>query len=190
MAIGLGIGVVLALLRLSKNRPVSWSVALYIEVFRNTPTLVQIIWFYYVLPIVTGILFSSYVAGLLALTLNVSAYLAEIVRAGIQSVPKSQSQAGQALGMSYVLLMRRIILPQAFRNTIPPIISQLATQMKLTALVAFIAVGDLMYRSTQIVAVTFRPLEIYTAIAIIYFLLVFPLSIAGRRLERYVRREG
>lgn len=160
----------------------------YVQVFRSTPLIVQLIWFYYALPIVAGVEIPAWLAAGLGLTLYMGAFSAEIVRGGIISIDKRQWNAARALGMNYLQMMRRIILPQAMRLMIPSFVNQGILQLKNTALLYVIAVPDLMYTGYIIMAKTYRPLEVYTATAVIYFLLLFPLQFFARKLE--TRHDG
>lgn len=182
--IGLAVGLIIALLRLSGVRPVAVFAVAYIEFFRNVPVLVQLVWAYYVLPIFTGIDLSPIVSCSIALGINSSAYMAEIYRAGIQTIPKGQVEAGRSVGMSSGQVMRRIILPQAIRSMIPAFANMFVMILKSSALVAVVGVLDLMHRGDIANTATFRPVEIYTTVAGIYFLLCYLLSTGVAILER------
>ena len=116
------------------------------------------------------------------------AFCTEIFRAGVMSIGRGQWQAGRALGMTYAQLMRRIVLPQAVRRMVPPLVNQSITQLKNTALLYVVAVPDLMYTSSIITAETYRPLEVYTSAAAIYFIMLYPLTLFAKRLETRVDR--
>lgn len=181
---GLILGVVGGMLMLSRFAVVRWIVSGYVQFFRCTPILVQIIWFYYALPILTGYNISSWIAAGVGLTLYMGAFSTEIFRGGVISIDKGQWNAGRALGMNHFQLMRHIILPQATRRMIPPFANQAILQLKNTSLLYVLAVPDLMYSSYQLTARTFRPLETYTFVAILYFLLLYPLTLLAKRLEK------
>ncbi len=185
LSIGLGLvlGLLLGLGRMSTRSFLKYPSLCFIEFFRTTPVLVQLIWFYYVLPIVTGLTLSNFVAGLLALGFSASAFLAEIYRAGIQSVDKGQMDSALSVGMTYSKAMRRIILPQALRRMVPPMVNQFAMTIKFSALTSVIAVYELLYQGNNIIQTTFRPLEVYTCVAIFYFVLIYPIIMASRKLE-------
>ena len=186
--IGLVIGLVTGLLRLSRNPMITAPLVAYVEIFRCTPLLVQIVWFYYALPVVLGIDIPAHVAAVLVLSLYTGAFYAEIIRGGVNSIERGQWDAGRAIGMRRNQVMRHVILPQAVKRMIPPFMNQSIIQLKNTSLVSTIAVADLLYQGTIITAATYRPLEVYTMIAIIYFLVLFPLTLAAQQVERRLAR--
>src|SRR5579871_182536 len=177
------IGLVVGILRLRRLKVIDWFLVGYIELFRCTPLLVQIIWFYYAFPVVVGIYIPAHVAAMSVLSLYGGAFYAEIVRGSIESVPRGQWDAAQALGLRPWRVLRLVILPQALKPMLAPYVNQSVTQLKNTSLVSVIAVPDLVYNATLINADTYRPLEVYTIIAIIYFAILFPATFIGRRLE-------
>ena len=185
---GLVIGLVTGLLRLSRNPLINAPLIAYVEIFRCTPLLVQIIWFYYALPVVVGLDIPATVAATLVLSLYTGAFYAEIVRGGVNSIERGQWDAARAIGMRQGQLMRRVILPQAVKRMVPPFMNQSIIQLKNTSLVSTIAVADLLYQGTIISAATYRPLEVYTMVAIIYFLVLFPLTMAAQQVERRLAR--
>jgi polar amino acid transport system permease protein len=185
VALGLVLGLVIGLGRLSRSRLVNAPLVAVIEVFRCTPLLVQLIWFYYALPVILGIQIAAPVAATLVLSLYTGAFYAEIFRGGIRSIEAGQWDAARALGLRRDHVMRFVILPQAVRRMVPPFMNQSITQLKNTSLVSTIAVPDLLYQGTMITADTYRPLEVYTAIAVIYFCLLFP---ATRLVQAYEAR--
>jgi polar amino acid transport system permease protein len=189
IAIGMAIGLVVGLLRLSRSRFVTLPLTFYVEIFRCTPLLVQIIWFYYALPVVLGIDIPAHVAAILVLSLYTGAFYAEIVRGGVVSIERGQWDAAQALGLRYVQMMRLVVLPQAFRRMIPPFMNQSIIQLKNTSLVSTIAVADLLYEGQMITAATYRPLEVYTMVAVLYFVVLFPLTLAAQEVERRLSRK-
>jgi len=182
--LGLVLGLVVGLGRLSKSWFVNAPLIAYIEVFRCTPLLVQIVWFYYALPVLVGIQIPAVVAGVMTLSLYTGAFYAEIFRGGIVSIERGQWDAARALGLRPWQMMRRVILPQAVRRMIPPFVNQSITQLKNTSLVSTIAVPDLLYNGTLITADTYRPLEVYTVVAVIYFVLLFPSTMLAQWYER------
>ena len=187
MLLGLLLGLAVAMGRLSRWRPIRAAAFAYTEVFRTTPLLVQIVWVFYVLPIVTGITLSAFFSGLVALGFNVGAFMAEIYRAGILSVSPGQSAAGLALGMTRGQVMRRVVLPQAVTRVIPPMATTWVALFKDTSVLSAIGVVELMFRAREIATDTFRPLEIFTVVSVIYFLLTYPQSIAVNALYRRFR---
>ena len=186
--LGLVIGLVTGLLRLSRNPMITAPLVAYVEIFRCTPLLVQIVWFYYALPVVLGIDIPAHVAAVLVLSLYTGAFYAEIIRGGVNSIERGQWDAARAIGMRRRQVMRHVILPQAVKRMIPPFMNQSIIQLKNTSLVSTIAVADLLYQGTIITAATYRPLEVYTMIAIIYFLVLFPLTLAAQQVERRLAR--
>ncbi|MDQ1079332.1 amino acid ABC transporter permease [Pseudoroseomonas cervicalis] len=186
--LGLAIGLFSGLLRLSRLAPLRWVSQAYVELFRCTPILVQLVWFYYALPMLTGIQMSATTAGVLALSLYGGAFYSEIVRGGIASIEGGQTEAALALGMTPAQSMRRIVLPQALKRMVPPLMNQSIIQLKNTSLVSVLAVPDLLYQGQAAAHDSYRPLEIYTVVAIIYFVVLFPLTLLVGRLERRLAR--
>lgn len=182
-AAGCVLGLILGPALLSRSRLVRLPVYVYVQVFRCTPLLVQIVWFYYALPIVLGIDLPAWFAAGIGLSLYMGAFTTEIFRAGVLSIESGQWQAAAALGLSRLKTLRLVILPQAARRMVPPLVSQSVLQMKNTALLAVVAIPELMHRSSVMVSETFRPLEVYTGVAAIYFILLVPLVELSRRLE-------
>jgi His/Glu/Gln/Arg/opine family amino acid ABC transporter permease subunit len=172
MGFGLTLGLAIALIRLKFPR-VRPAIVIYVETFRTTPLLVQLIWIYDVLPAI-GLRFDPFWSAILALTLNLGAYLSEIFRAGITSIPMGQTHAGLALGMSTAQVARVIVLPQAVRRIIPPLASMWVGLFKDTSLASAIAVAELSYRANVLAVQTYRPVEILTVVAAIYFVLTYP----------------
>ena len=180
---GMLIGVLVGVTMLSRLWWLRAPASGYVQLFRCTPLMVQIVWFYYALPILAGFSISAWIAGGLGLTLYMGAFCAEIFRAGVISIDKGQWNAARALGMSQLQMMTNIILPQATRRMVPPFVNQSVLQLKNTSLLYVVAVPDLMYKSYQIAASTFRPLETYTAVAVIYFIILYPMTRFAKRLE-------
>jgi polar amino acid transport system permease protein len=180
---GIVIGVICGLGLLSRRRWLTLPLEGYVEVFRCTPLLVQIVWFYYALPILLNFSLPAWLAAGLGLTLYMGAFCTEIFRAGVISIGRGQWQAGRALGMTHFQLMRRIVLPQAVRRMVPPLVNQSITQLKNTALLYVVAVPDLMYTGSIVTAETFRPLEVYTSVAAMYFIILYPMTLFAKRLE-------
>ncbi len=180
-------GLLLCLVRLYVPllRPVA--VAL-IEFFRATPIFVQLLWVNYVWPELFGWPKSFFTAGWVALALQSSGYLAETFRAGIEGVPKGQREAASSVGMSRFLIFSRIVMPQMLLATSPAIVNQITVIVKSSTLVSVITVADLMFRSQQVVNRYYEPIEILTATAAIYILIVFGISAAGNLLATRIRR--
>jgi polar amino acid transport system permease protein len=189
IVLGLAIGLATGLLRLSRSKFVTLPLIAYVEIFRCTPLLVQIIWFYYALPVVLGIDIPAHVAAVLVLSLYTGAFYAEIVRGGVNSIERGQWDAAHALGLRRVQLLRLVILPQAVRRMIPPFMNQSIIQLKNTSLVSTIAVADLLYEGQMITSATYRPLEVYTMIAVLYFAVLFPLTLGAQWVEQRLARK-
>jgi polar amino acid transport system permease protein len=170
-------GMVVALGRLSTVKIVRTCAYIYTELFRTTPFLVQLLWLYFAMPRLGGPVLSPFTAGLVALILNLSAFLAEIYRAGLLAVPKGVSDAGLALGFTTFDVFRRLKLPIAFRQTLPLTISHWITLFKETSILSVIGTAELMYEARVLAVDTYRPLEIFTGVAVIYFLLTYPQSL-------------
>lgn len=181
---GLAIGLVIGIGRLSKSIPLNIPLVAFIEVFRCTPLLVQLVWVYYALPVVLGVQIPAILAAMLTLSCYTGAFYAEIFRGGIVSIERGQWDAARALGLRPWMMMRKVILPQAIKRMIPPFVNQSITQLKNTSLVSFIAVPDLLYNGTLVTADTYRPLEVYTIVAVIYFALLFPSTMLAQWFER------
>jgi polar amino acid transport system permease protein len=186
--LGLLIGMTVGLMRLSPRLLVNAPLIAYIEAFRCTPLLVQIIWFYYAFPVLVGLDIPAPVAGMLVLSLYAGAFYAEIFRGGVISIERGQWDAARAIGMRRGDVLRHIILPQAVKRMVPPFINQSITQLKNTSLVSTIAVADLLYQGQLITSSTYRPLETYTTVAAIYFAILFPLTLGAQVVERRLQR--
>ena len=186
--LGLVIGLLIGIGLLSKSSILNAPLRALIELFRCTPLLVQLVWFYYALPVLLSVQIPANAAAIAVLSFYAGAFYAEIFRGGIVSIESGQWDAARALGLSPWAMMRRVILPQAVRRMLPPFVNQSVTQLKNTALVSTIAVPDLLYQGTLITADTYRPLEVYTAIAAIYFVLLFPTTQLANFVERRLQR--
>ena len=189
IGLGLLIGLLVGLGRLSKSKLVNLPLIAYIEAFRCTPLLVQIVWFYYAMPVLLGIQIPAVAAATMTLSLYTGAFYAEIFRGGIISIEQGQWDAARALGLRPWHVMRKVILPQAVRRMVPPFVNQSITQLKNTSLVSTIAVPDLLYNGMQITADTYRPLEVYTVVALIYFAMLFPSTMLAQAYERRLAKD-
>ncbi|MGI9050636.1 MAG: amino acid ABC transporter permease [Rubrobacteraceae bacterium] len=186
--VGITLGLVLSLLKIARSKVLSWPAQLYIDIFRGTPLLVQIIIIYYTTPLI-GVRFNSlFFAGLVALALNSAAYVAEIFRAGIQSIDKGQMEAGRASGLNYGQTMRHIIVPQAFRRVIPPLTNEFVTLVKDTSLVSVIGLAELLRAARVIQSQTFNGTPLIAA-ALIYLAICLPLIYLANALERRLNRK-
>jgi polar amino acid transport system permease protein len=187
MLLALVAGLVLALMRLSRSRPLRLISGAYIELIRGTPLLVQLFIIYYGLP-QYGIRLEAFAAGVIGLSMNYSAYLAEVYRAGILAIDKGQWEAGGSIGLSRTALLQYIIVPQAARIVLPPVGNYFISMLKDSALVSTISIIELMRAAQLRVAITFRAMDIYLVVALIYFLMSYPCSVLTRYLERRASR--
>jgi His/Glu/Gln/Arg/opine family amino acid ABC transporter permease subunit len=181
-------GLILALFDLSKFAVLRWFSLALGEIIRNTPILVQLLWVYYVLPIVFSIRVSSLVGILIGLSLYMAAFISEVYRAGIQAVPKGHREAALVLGLTPAQSFVRIVLPQAIRMTLPPLASNFVQLIKFSSLGAVISVSEITRRGMELSSSTFRPLEIFTFIAVVYFFICWPLAMAIRIWESRLAR--
>ena len=186
--IGLTLGFALALLVMSRWAVVRLPVMLFIEFFRCTPAIIQIVWFFYCVPMLFNVFLGSVTMGILALGLNLAAFNAEAYRASIQAVPREQLDAGVALGLTPLQRILHIVLPTAVRNSIPVLLTNGIGTFQQSALVAIVAVQDLMYQGKTLATQTYRPIETFTVVALVYFAVSFPVSQIVGYLER--RREA
>lgn len=180
---GLVLGFILAVARIVPWRPVHWPAAAYVSLMRGTPLLVQIFVVYYGLPSV-GIEFSPLAAGVLTLSLNAGAYLSESLRGAILGVARGQWSASYSIGLSYAQTLRYIIVPQAIRIAVPSMSNTLISLIKDTSLVSVITVTELMLATKEVIAVTFRPLPLYIAAAMVYWALSLCFEALQHRLEK------
>lgn len=182
--IGTILGSLFAVLKKSKNKTLSIFANIYIEVFRALPILVLLIWIYYVMPILFNWKINAFWVAVVGVSLHLSAFTAETIRAGVESIPKEQFESGHALGLSLKQVMVHIVLPQAIKNMIPNLLGLYINELKNSSLASVIAVDDLLHRSNVLISNTYRPLEIYTTIALVYLILIFPLIFLTRLLEK------
>jgi polar amino acid transport system permease protein len=184
LVFGLIFGLFVGAARYSKNKVFNWPATVFVEVFRNTPALVQIMWFFFALPILLPIDIDSFTAAFLGLMMNTVAFSAEIFRGGIQSIAPGQWEAGKAIGMTYVQQMRRIILPQAIKRMLPAFTNRGVELTKMTSLASMIAYAELIHQAKTISTMNFNPIETYTIVAIVYFILIYPITLLVRRFEK------
>ena len=182
------IGLFVALPSLSNNKFLSYFNIAYVEIVRAIPLLVLILWIYYGLPIMTGISFSPFVSGIVALTISESAFQAEIFRAGINSINKGQYEVANSLGMNFWKKMRLVILPQAIKVVLPALGNQFVYVLKMSSLVSIIGIADLTRKANELVVTTYRPLEIYTFLILEYLILILIVSYFVRKLEKKLER--
>ena len=182
--VGLVLGFGLCLLTLSRWFFLRWPAQLFIEFFRCTPVLLQIVWFFYCVPMLFDVFIDPITMGVLALGLNLTAFNAEAYRAGVQAVPHEHLDASVALGLRPWQSTLYVILPQALRSAVPVLMTNGISILQQSALVAIVAVGDLMYVGKSIATEAYRPLETYSLIALIYFALSLPIAQFVQWLER------
>lgn len=190
MVCGVLIGLICALVRHARVRGMSALVMVYVEVFRNSPVLVQLFLIFYGLPMVAETRLSPLIAAVLTMSLNTGAFMTVIIRAALDAIPTGQWQAGLAFGLRYGQIMRYIVFPQAIRMIIPPMISLAVGQLQVTALVSLINVVDLAKVGSILNMRTLRPFAVWTVIAAVYFALSKPLSLLGGWIERRFRVRG
>lgn len=169
---------------LQKRRFLRAPARVYVQIFRVIPEVALIFWVYLCLPLVLDIRMTAFESGALAISLICGAYLAEILRAGIIAVPKGQSEAAVALGLSALPRWYKVILPQALRIVLPNIVSFLTELVKMTSLLAAISVGEMAYQANVLGSLTFKYNEFFTSVAIAYFVVIFPITVLSRRLEK------
>ncbi|WP_216829657.1 amino acid ABC transporter permease [Alkalihalobacterium elongatum] len=184
LLIALVIGLAFGLCSISRNKLLRAIATIYVDLIRGTPILVQILFIYFGLPSATGITLSAFTAGVIAISINAGAYLVEIFRAGINSIDKGQMEAGRTLGFSYAETMRIIILPQAVRRMIPAFVNQFIVSIKDTSLLSVIGIAELTMSGQSIYAMNFRAFEILGMVGILYFILIYTLTLFSRWLER------
>ena len=187
--ISMFLGLIVAIPSLAKSKFLTYINIGYVEIVRAVPLLVLILWIYYGLPIMTGISFSPFVSGIIALAISESAFQAEIFRAGINSIKKSQWEAGSSLGLSFFKRLRLVILPQAIKNILPALGNQFVYVLKMSSLVSIIGIGDLTRKANELVVSTYRPLEIYTFLILEYLVLILIVSYFVRKLERKLKKD-
>jgi len=188
--ISMFLGFVIAIPSLAKNKFLTYVNIGYVEIVRAIPLLVLILWVYYGLPIMTGLSFSPFVSGIIALAISESAFQAEIFRAGINSIKKSQWEAGSSLGLTFYKRLRLVILPQAIKNILPALGNQFVYVLKMSSLVSIIGIADLTRKANELVVSTYRPLEIYTFLILEYLILILIVSFFVRKLEKRLKKDG
>ena len=184
VALGIFIGLFVGIARICRVRPLRWIAAVYVDFFRGTPLLVQIFLFYFAVPVITGQRIDPYVAAVGSCGINSGAYIAEIVRAGIQSIDDGQMEAGRSLGMTWTQTMRYIIVPQAMKRVIPPLGNEFIALLKDSSLVSVIGFEELTRRGQLIIAKTYASLEIWFSVAIICLIMTLTISRLVAFLEK------
>ncbi len=178
------IGLILGVFSITKSKILRAISTAFVDIIRGTPLLVQILFIYFGLPSVIDISLTAFSAGVIAITVNAAAYLVEIFRAGINSIDKGQMEAGRTIGFSYGQTMRLIILPQAIRRMIPAFVNQFIVSIKDTSLLSAIGLAELTLSGQSIYAANFRAFEILFAVGVLYFIIIYSLSLFSRWLER------
>ena len=188
VAIGCLIGAIVAIMKLAKNKPLNWIATIYIEIIRDTPLLLQLYFFYFLLPdIMPALKLSKFTCIAVALVINSGAYMSEIFRSGIQSIDRGQTEAARSLGLSASQTMLRIILPQAFKNVLPAMCNEFVAVTKETSLASTFYVGDLMTQYQTISGKTYLVIEPLIIIGVIYFVVTFTMSKLIAVLERRLK---
>jgi glutamate/aspartate transport system permease protein len=184
---GIALGTVLALMRLSGRKPLVYIAAFYVNTLRSIPLVMVILWFFLLIPLIIGRPLGAEVSAIVTFTVFEAAYYSEIMRAGIQSVPRGQVHAGYAVGMTYGQTMQLIVLPQAFRNMLPVLLTQTIILFQDTSLVYAIGAYDLL-KGFEVAGKNFnRPVEMYLLAAVVYFVVCFSLSMLVRRLQNKIQ---
>ena len=178
------LGLFISIIGLSKLKFVRYLNISYIEIIRSVPVLVMILWIYYGLPVLVGVNFTAFTAGIIALSICDSPFLAEIFRSGFEAVPKGQNEAGTSLGMSFYERFRLIILPQAIKIILPALGNQFVYMLKMSSLVSIIGLNELTRKANELVVSQYRPLEIYTFLVLEYLVLILVISYLVRRMEK------
>ncbi|MFN4018557.1 MAG: amino acid ABC transporter permease [Reyranella sp.] len=189
LVLGLSLGLLVGLGRYSRNRWIHIPATIFVEFFRNTPVLVQILWFYFALPILLPFQISPLVAASLGISLNSAAFSAEIYRGGIQSIETGQWDGARALGMRWSQAMRRIILPQALKRMLPALTNRAIEIFKMSTLASAVAYVELLQQGKLIASLNYNPIEAYTAVAVIFFVFLWPLVQFSYFLERRLKRD-
>lgn len=184
IVLGFLIGLIMALLRLAPIKVLNWIAKIFVDAIRGTPFIVQLFFIYFGLNSFSWVSLDNVWAGIVTVAINAGAYFAEIIRAGIQSIDKGQTEAARSLGLNQSQNMRYIILPQAFRRMLPTITNQAIISLKDTSLLSIIGVADLTQRGRVIVSATFEPFTIYLALGVMYFVIIYLLSLLSSYLER------
>ncbi|AJH77351.1 MULTISPECIES: amino acid ABC transporter permease [Heyndrickxia] len=184
---GFVLGTIFALFKISHIKTLKWIGDIYTSIFRGTPLIVQLMLIYFAIPQLTGYDIQQFPSAILAFGLNSAAYVSEIIRAGIQAVDKGQTEAAQALGVPYYLMMKDLILPQAMKNILPALMNEFVSLTKESALVSTIGYLDLMRRAQVVGAQTYHNFEPLLFVAAIYWVLVFILTMLGRQVERKMK---
>jgi polar amino acid transport system permease protein len=188
LVLGLSLGLAVGLARYSTRRVFYLPASVFMEFFRNTPVLVQILWFYFAFPMLVPFEISPLMAAALGISLNSAAFSAEIYRGGIQSIERGQWEGARALGMTTAQAMRRVVLPQAVRRMLPALTNRGIEIFKMSTLASAVAYVELLQQGKLIASINYNPIEAYTVIALIFFVLLYPMVQATYVFERRLRR--
>ena len=188
LVLGLSFGLAVGLCRYARDGWLYWPATAFVEFFRNTPVLVQILWFFFALPILAPFEISPLAAAALGISLNSAAFSAEIYRGGIQSIDRGQWDGARALGMRYGQAMRRIILPQAIKRMLPALTNRAIEIFKMSTLASAVAYVELLQQGKLIASLNYNPIEAYTTVAVIFFMLLWPMVQLTYFMERRLKR--
>lgn len=183
LALALPLGLLLAIMRMSPLRLLRWPAVTVVDFFRAAPALVLVVWFYFAFPLLAGINLDAFGAAFLAIGLQSSAYMAEVFRAGMQAIGRGQWEGAAAIGLGKAAAIRHVILPQAVRHMIPVFLIRFAELVKATTLAGVIAYGETVYQANLLSSQTYRPLEVFTVTALIFFVLIFSITGAAQLLN-------
>jgi polar amino acid transport system permease protein len=182
-AVGAVVGLVTSIGLTARRSLISVPITAVVELVRACPPLVMLIWAYYMLPTLTGVGFSSFATAAFVFAITFAAFSADIFRGSIEAIPPATRDSALALGMTRAMVLRRVVIPEVFRRSFPAVNALVVSTLKMSSLASVIAVGDLMYNASLILALRSRPFEIYTAIAAAYIVVIFPIVFALRWLE-------
>ena len=185
---GLPLGLAVGLARRAWSRWIYWPASAFVEFFRNTPVLVQILWFYYALPLLVPFEIGALAAASLGISLNSAAFSAEIFRGGIQSIERGQREGAEALGMTRAQTMRRVVLPQAIRRVLPALTGRAIEIFKMSTLASVVSYVELVQQGKLIASIDYNPIEVYTVVALAFFAFLYPLVQMTYALERRMSR--
>ena len=185
--IAIFLGLIVSVASISRNRALNYINVGYTEIIRAIPVLVMILWVYYGLPVLLNLNFTAFTAGIIALSICESPFIAEIFRSGIKAVPKGQKEAGSSMGMNFFQIFYHITLPQAVRIILPALGNQFVYMLKMSSLVSIIGLNELTRKANELVVSQYRPLEIYTFLVLEYLVLILVVSFLVRRLEKRLK---
>lgn len=182
--VGTLLGIIIAILKKTLNKELLYLPKIYIEVFRSLPVLIILIIIFYVLPIIWGLNLSPFLTAVVALSFHLSAFTAETLRAGFSVIPDDQIESGLVLGMTKRQIMIYILIPQIMRNIIPNMIGLYVQELKNSTITSIIAVNEVMHRANILISETYKPLEIYVAVAIAFLVITIPMTLLAEKIEK------